>query len=144
MVSDPDGEAGMLSATWLFGDAPICEGITPDADGRVVCDFTPEAGSGDLALRVEDADGQVYETVFKVDVEAGDAPVISFSGPDTQHNYTDHETVFTGRISGEGALYLSFESNQDGAKVFNIDVAKTAHSWLPRCSRKETMSSQPS
>ena len=48
----------------------------------------------------------------------------SLSGPDTQYNYTDHATVFTGRISGDGELFLSFESNQDGVKVFNIEVAE--------------------
>ncbi|HCH65597.1 MAG: hypothetical protein CL927_15570 [Deltaproteobacteria bacterium] len=124
MAADADGERADLTAAWFVGDTTICEGITPDEHGRIVCVYTPAEGEGELTLRVEDADGKVTEVTTKISVETGVAPTISMSGPSTQNNYTDYATEFTGQIAGAGMLTLSFTSNQDGAEVFDIEVAK--------------------
>jgi hypothetical protein len=124
MVADADGERSTLTAAWYFNGEPICEGITPAEDGLIVCDFTPEFGTGDLTLQVVDADGIVSEAGMKVEIEAGTEPAITISGPKSQRNYTDHAVEFTGRIAGDGELTLSLNSSADGPEVFDIEVSE--------------------
>ena len=50
-------------------------------------------------------------------------PTLVMDGPDTERNYADQVTEFTGTITGEGDLSLTFASSEDGVEVFDVEVA---------------------
>jgi hypothetical protein len=122
-VSDADGEAADLLATWTVNGEVACADQTPDSNGMVACDAAAEAGEAEVGLSVIDADGLSASTSVDVTVDAGLAPFIEMSGPDSQKNYSDVAVSFVGSISGAGDLSLAIESSQDGVEAFEVQVA---------------------
>lgn len=121
-VSDADGAAGELAATFLLDGTAVCEDITPDADGMVECDATAMAGEGELELHVVDGDGLSGSHTIGLSIEAGPAPTLVLDDRDVQKSYSDVAIEFTGAMAGSGPLELSFTSHQDGSEPFEIEV----------------------
>ena len=121
-VADADGSVFDLRATWSVNGEVVCEDVTPDASGLVTCEATSSSGAADVELSVEDEDGLTATTHVDVEIEAGPAPTIELSGPETQKNYSDVAVEFTGFVDGEGELSLRVESNQDRADPFEVEL----------------------
>ena len=127
VVGDANHSLDTLSASWVVGGDAVCDGLTPDAEGVVLCEHTFLPGVDDILLEVRDPKGGSGSARVTVDVQPTDAPVAQITAPVTgDRYYAGALLAFQGTVSdGEDApdaLTVTWETSELGDLGLPVDV----------------------
>ena len=127
VVGDANHSLDTLSASWVVGGDAVCDGLTPDAEGVVLCEHTFLPGVDDILLEVRDPKGGSGSARVTVDVQPTDAPVAQITAPVTgERYYAGALLAFQGTVSdGEDApdaLTVTWETSELGDLGLPVDV----------------------
>ena len=123
-VSDPDGSAETLVASWWLNGEVACPDATPAEFGNTSCAVSVVEGEAEIKLQVRDADDAVGLDVVKVTVNPGEAspntpPECAITAPESGSSLSPGEAVLLEGTASDieqdaHTLSVSWETDADG------------------------------